>query len=705
MFFHKDKNGRQLEEAKRVAFLVDGEAYFRAVAEACEAARRAIYIIGWDVDSRICLRRGDGDNKESFAHFLNRLAYETSELQIYILEWDFAMLYAMEREPWTRINLGWDTHKRIHFVLDEKHPVGASHHQKIVVIDDRLAFVGGLDLTNSRWDTPDHAPKQPGRNDNGKTYGPFHDVQMMVDSEAAAALGRLARARWEQATGDKLSAVADTDRDPWPQSIPPDLEQAQLAILRTLPAYDGIHEIREIESFYLHAIDQATSSIYIENQYLTSHVIGTALEKSLGKEQGPEILIVLPRSGSGWLEEETMGALRQRLIKKLLQADEYQRLKICFPDRKGLDTDFINVHSKILVVDDTLLTVGSANLSNRSMGFDTECNLALAAEGQEHVQKAISAFRNRLLAEHLGTTKERVVSSLKETGALLATVDALNSNERSLQTLHPKTTDSLADTLSVNEIVDPERPISIERLFDYFDVHRGSPDHDAGIKKKAWWFAAVIALCLLLAILWRWSPLGEWLTLDNLLATADAIRKSPISTLLVLAIYIVGSCLMFPITLLVLATALSFDPYTGFALALSGSLLGGLATYLLGRWLGRDVVRTLAGEKVNRISRKLSKRGWMAIALVRVVPIAPFTIVNMVAGSSHISTRAFLIGTVLGMGPGILAIMLFEGALEHAIRNPDWSNILLAIMALSIAALIVFLFRRWLVRKDAGQKK
>ncbi|MFO7812760.1 MAG: phospholipase D-like domain-containing protein, partial [Pelovirga sp.] len=483
MFFHEDKNCWRLAEAKRVAFLVDGEAYFSAIAAACETARRAIYIIAWDVDSRILLRRDDADDRESFAGFLNRLAHERPELNIYILEWDFAMLYAMERDTWHQLKLGWETHERIHFCLDDHHPVGASHHQKIVVIDDRLAFVGGLDLTNSRWDTPTHAPQQPGRHDNGKSYGPFHDVQMMVDSEAAAALGHLARARWERATGDKLSAVDDVKPEPWPENISLDLEQAQVAILRTIPEYDGMHEIREIEDFYLTAIDQAKSSIYIENQYLTSHTIGSALEKSLCKEDGPEILIVLPRNGSGWLEEETMGALRQRLIDKLLQADEHQRLKICCADHEGLDTDFINVHSKLLVVDDTLLTIGSANLSNRSMGFDTECNLALAAAGQDHVKKAIGDFRNRLLAEHLGSTGEKVASSLEKNTGLLAAVAALNNNERSLQDVPQPATDTLAETLSVNEIVDPERPVNIDRLLDYFNISPDFRDDDAMIRR------------------------------------------------------------------------------------------------------------------------------------------------------------------------------------------------------------------------------
>ncbi|HMB17231.1 MAG TPA: VTT domain-containing protein [Pelovirga sp.] len=705
MFFRNDKNCRQLAKAERAAFLIDGEAYFSAIAEACEKARYAIYIIGWDVDSRIRLRRNEGDEQDGFADFLKRLANENPELNIYILEWDFAMFYSLERETWPLLYLNWEIHERIHFVLDEQHPVGASHHQKIVVIDDSLAFVGGLDLTNSRWDTSEHAPQHPERYDNGKTYNPFHDVQMMVDGKVAAVLGEMARMRWEQATGDQLSAVDGTELDPWPDGFVPDLEQAHVAILRTIPKFNSMPEIREIEKFYLDAIDQAKSSIYIENQYLTSYVVGTALEKSLCKEDGPEILIVLPRNCSGWLEEETMGALRQRLINKLFQADEHERLKICYPAREGLDTEIINVHSKIMVIDDDLMTVGSANLNNRSMGFDTECNLALAAEGQTHVQQAISGFRNRLLAEHLGTTREKVASGLEENEALLATVAALNNNERSLQDLPQIETDTLAEILSVNEIVDPERPVSIDRWLDYFDINSDSRDDEARVKQKAWWFVTVIALMVLLAILWRWSPLGEWLTMDSLAAMADAIRESPMSTPFVLAIYVIGSCLMVPVTVMVLATALSFGPYTGFALAFCGSLLGGLASYLLGRWLGRDVVHKLAGEKVNRLSRKLAHRGWLAVALVRMIPIAPFTIVNMVAGSSDISTRSFLIGTAVGMGPGILAIMLFEGALEHAIREPGWSSVVVSLIVLSLAVLFVFLFKRWLLQKDTEQEQ
>lgn len=700
MFLKEKQNCWQINNAEKGSFLVDGEAYFKAVAAACEAAEIAIYIVGWDIDSRIRLKRGTEDKQETLGQFLDRLARAKPELNIYLLEWDFAMLYSLERETWPLISFGWRTHERVHFELDDEHPVGASHHQKIVVIDDQIAFVGGFDLAICRWDTSEHHPEQTERVDGDVNYGPFHDIQMLVQGEVAAALGKLVRQRWERATGDILPEIDAGRSEPWPAELKADFQDASVVILRTVPEHDGTTEVREIEHFYQKAIEHAQASIYIENQYLTSHLIGKELEKVLKKKDGPEVLLVLPKNCSGWLEQETMGALRQRLLKRLYAADEHQRLKVCYPDRRDLKGERINVHSKIMVVDDTLLTIGSANLSNRSMGFDTECNLALSSEKGEDLSESISAFRSRLLAEHLGVDVERVAETLKKTGSLLDTVHSLNNGDRTFQDLHPEEEKPLAHLLSADEIVDPERPINMDRLLTYFDIGSHRQSQDDSLKNRAWRFFALLAFALVLAALWRWSPLSQWLNIETLLVAADVIRESTLTVPIVLGVYLIGSCLMFPITVMILATALSFGPYSGFALALSGSLLGGIASYLLGRWLGRDVVRRLAGDRLNRLSRKIAKRGWLAIAVVRVVPIAPFTIVNMVAGSTHISARSFLIGTAVGMGPGILAIMIFEGGLEQALREPGWGTLALAGAAFGLAVMVLFFGKRWLTQQE-----
>jgi len=698
-------HGESVVGAERIAFLIDGENYYRAIADACESALKAIYILGWDVDSRIRLRRDEEAKHETFGEFLERLVHERPELHVYILEWDFAMFYSLERETWTRMKLGWMSHERIHFELDDNHPVGACHHQKIVVIDDRLAFVGGFDLASYRWDTTEHRPDHPQRIDNGTSYGPVHDVQMLVDGEAAKALGGIARQRWDRATGDLIAAPSVAERDYWPQSVSPDHRGLRLAILRTEPEYDGRDELREIENFYRDAIRQAESFIYMENQYFSAHVIGSALEESLRQAEGPEVVIVLPRHCPGWLEEETMGALRKRLHKRLRAADQHGRLKICFPEREGLDSEVIIVHSKLMIVDDALLTVGSANLSNRSMGFDTECNLALATDGQADIAETIAGLRNRLLAEHLGVDPESVAKHLDTGYSLLKSIEELGTHHRSLQDLPLGDGEALLENISADVIIDPERAGSVDQMLDVFGLgtNQGTGDQQGRLRHRAWLLLAVFAFALLLAALWRWSPLQQWMDLGHLLAAVDYIRESPLTIPIVLGIYAVGSCLMFPINLLILATALSFGSVTGFALALSGSLLGGLASYLLGHWLGNDVVSKLAGNKLNRLSRKLARRGWLAVALVRVVPIAPYTIVNMVAGASHISARSFLIGTAIGMCPGIIAIMIFEEGLERLLRDPHWGTVLLALFTLGCAALVLYFGKRWLARQDERQ--
>src|SRR5690606_34502287 len=120
------------------------------------------------------------------------------------------------RELLPTLRFGWNGNGRIHFALDSAHPPGASHHQKLVVIDDQVAFLGGLDLTVHRWDTPEHRDGDPRRVlPDGTPYPPFHDIQVAVEGDAAAAIGELVRARWQRATGERRRAP-QVATSPWP---------------------------------------------------------------------------------------------------------------------------------------------------------------------------------------------------------------------------------------------------------------------------------------------------------------------------------------------------------------------------------------------------------------------------------------------------------------------------------------------------------
>src|ERR1700752_4085299 len=197
----------RIERASRAAVLIDAAAYFSALRDALRQARHSVFIVGWDLDGRTKLAGESCAADDGWAltlrEFLVNMIEERPKLTIYLLAWDFAILYALEREPFPSLKLGWQTPDQIRFRLDNVLPAGASHHQKVIVIDDALAFSGGLDLAVRRWDTSWHHLDDPHRCDpSGKQYPPFHDVQMVVDGDAARALAELVHARWQRATGE-----------------------------------------------------------------------------------------------------------------------------------------------------------------------------------------------------------------------------------------------------------------------------------------------------------------------------------------------------------------------------------------------------------------------------------------------------------------------------------------------------------------------
>jgi phosphatidylserine/phosphatidylglycerophosphate/cardiolipin synthase-like enzyme/uncharacterized membrane protein YdjX (TVP38/TMEM64 family) len=690
----------RISHADKIAFLIDGAAYFEALADALEQARKTLFIAAWDIDSRIRLvRRNDAEiHQGGLGDFLNTETKRAPGLNVYVLAWDFPMLYVREREWLPIFNLGWKTHRRIHFHLDDEHPIGASQHQKFVVVDRQVAFCGGFDLTNSRWDTPQHRPDDPRRkNPDGHLYGPFHDIQMVIEGDAAATLGELFRDRWEWATGRRIDPDKDESADPWPKDLTPDINDARVAIARTLPAYKGRAEVREVEKLYGDGISAARKSIYIENQYLTSVKIGEALADSLSQKQGPEIVMVLPRESSGWLEQSTMDALRARILANLFEADRHHRLRVFFP-ALGDGEACVYVHSKIMIIDDRLAIIGSANLSNRSMGFDSECNLAVEAAEDTDAGTAIVNLRNRLLAEHLGASVDTVSGSLADQRTLIKTIESLSASGRRLEKLEYEQALPVdgASIVPDHKLLDPEAPIEFDRIMDRFVQE----DNRRATIQQVIKITGVLLILLSLAAAWRWTPLSEWIASENLAAWAREIRGNPLSFPVVMGAYVAGGLLMIPVTLLVGATAMVFEPVWGAFTALSGCLLNALATYLIGSGLGKQAVRKLAGQRLNRLSRQIAKQGILTVAIVRNIPVAPFTIVNLIAGASHIRLKDYLIGTALGMLPGILAIAIFADRLLHAIQNPGWLN---AIIAAVLAAALIF--GSWWAKKRLARRR
>jgi phosphatidylserine/phosphatidylglycerophosphate/cardiolipin synthase-like enzyme/uncharacterized membrane protein YdjX (TVP38/TMEM64 family) len=686
----------RIEHADRAAFLVDGAEFFRAFRETVKQAQRSVLIIAWDIDSRIDLvREGKPDGLPvSLGAFLNCMIQRNSQLHIHVLDWDFTMIFAPAREWMPLYKQEWNGHPRLHFFLDDQHPTGACHHQKIVVVDDQVAFVGGLDLTTGRWDTPEHLPDDPRRRDleTEPVPQPYHDIQMIVRGPVAALLGDIARERWFRATGQKLAAPGrQAPASYWPGYLAPDVENVQVAIARTIPRYKKTAEVREVEPLLLDAIAAARNTIYIEAQYFTADKIGAALEKRLEEHDGPEIVVILPEHTDGWLSQNTMDVLRERLFRRLKAADHQDRFRLYYPCIPKLNGKCVNVHSKMIIIDNQLARVGSANLNNRSMGLDTECDLVLEANGQTHVRHAIAAFRNRLLGEHLGVEPREVEARLAQEGSLIRTIESLCGLPRTLFPLPLRVTADMDALVPDSQVIDPDQPMDAEQLIDeYVPGEEREPP-----RYHVYLITVILAAILGLAAVWHWSPLREWVNVETLVGIGAEFEQARSAPFLALGVFLIGGLIAFPLTVLIIACVLVFGPWQGFLYSLIGALLSAMSTYALGHLLGRNTVRRFAGKKIRELNRRLACRGVMTIIIVRIIPLAPFSVINMIAGASQIRFRDFVIGSAIGLLPGMAGISLFTDRLAATIQKPDLPAF--AVLATVVAVLIVsaWTFWRW----------
>ena len=320
----------RMARADQFACIIDAADYFKHVKAAMLRAQHRIMLIGWDLDARMTFERGaktlPGPNQ--LGAFLYWMLWKRPGLEVYLLKSNLRLLPAFDGiwfglTPVSLVNQF--SSKRMHFAVDGARPTGAVHHQKIVVIDDSVAFCGGIDLTVGRWDTRAHEHDSRRRRTVGRGYGPRHEVRsrLTVRPRAHSASrpgsgGRPRRAsRWRRST---------PSTPPGPSKLEPTLRDVDVGIARTLPELDGRDEVREVEALNLAAIAAARHTIYLENQYLAARRIVDALAARLKEDDGPEIVIVLPRRGNNPLERGTMDGARHRLIQLLWEADEHRPL-------------------------------------------------------------------------------------------------------------------------------------------------------------------------------------------------------------------------------------------------------------------------------------------------------------------------------------------------------------------------------------------
>jgi phosphatidylserine/phosphatidylglycerophosphate/cardiolipin synthase-like enzyme/uncharacterized membrane protein YdjX (TVP38/TMEM64 family) len=667
-----------------VALLVDGAAFFRAVREAILRARRSVFIVGWDLHSQTRLVgetcRADDGYPVTLADFLSAVVRERPQLVVRLLLWDYSVLYANERELFPRLTLGWNTPDRVSFALDDAVPFGSSQHQKLIVVDDCVAFSGGLDVTVRRWDTSDHAVDNPHRVDpSGKPYRPFHDVQAAVEGPAARALGGIARARWMCATGERIQAVK-YPAGVWPDSVVPDFTDVDIGIARTQPRYDGQEEVREAERLFLDSIATAERCIYVENQFFTSVKVAEALSRRLRERPELEVLMVAPQHHQSWLEAHTMRTGRIRFMQILRDAGVADRVRLVYPEvTNGQETTDTMIHSKVMVIDDRFLRIGSANLNNRSMGTDTECDLAIEAAGADQ-RRMIVDIRDRLVAEHCGVAPEDVSAAVRDTGSLLAAAERLSGNGHSLRPVDDGELQPGDTTTYLESVADPEQPIGADA---FLEAVFGNGHRRRGPVVKV----ALAAILLVgLAVAWHTTPLSELAEPESVRRSLAAFAQNPWAPVLVVLTFVAAGFVAFPVTMLIAATAAAFGPLPGLAYATAGVLASAVITYAVGARLGKEALHNVLGPRLNRIRRKIARRGVLAVATIRLVPLAPFTVVNLVAGASAIRPFDYVAGTILGMMPGLIVLSVLGHQVVRILADP--APVEIALLAAAVAAWI-----------------
>lgn len=466
--------------ASRVHVVIDAAPYFALMQQALLRARQRIMMIGWDFDTRIHLGQGrrwwsKPDRLEQPARlgpFMIWLVKRTRGLQVRVLKWNFGALKFIFRGSMILDLFRWWRNPSIDFKFDSAHPLGCSHHQKVIVIDDRFAVCGGIDMTGYRWDTPEHREGDLRRRMpfSPKVFAPWHDLSLLVEGEVAGALAELGRERWAQSGAPPLEPCEPQITSPWPHNLKPDFTDVEVGIARTRSAWNGISEVREVEALFLEHIRRAKRFIYAESQYFASRTIAEAIAERVSEPDPPEIVLINPLTAEGWLEVVAMDGARVRLAHAIAERDHRQRFRIYVP-RNAAGTP-IYVHSKMMIVDDEVLRIGSANMNNRSLGLDSECDLFIdaARPGNGHARPGITKVRHALLAEHLGLPRREVAAALERDPSMLALIENAPRRGKFLEPFALRALTETERAVADHALFDPERP---EELFEPFSKRRG----------------------------------------------------------------------------------------------------------------------------------------------------------------------------------------------------------------------------------------
>lgn len=677
--FSPGENCWKVAEASQMAVIIDCENFYRAIYEAFVRARKSIFIVGWDIDSRIRLLRNQDAEEASYPtlvrDLLKQKAEENPELQIYLVRWDSSVAFLSFREVWPEGVWQKYMPDNIQVVLDSTIPVGGSQHQKLIVVDDEVAFSGGMDIAVQRWDTRAHEPHAKQREDCTGSYPPYHDVQSVMAGPVVEHLAELVRWRWNRIASSpaiELGKAGDYTYLPpaWPPSVEPLMSRVSTAIARTIPEMQDTSLCEEVESMLLRLVKHARSFIYIENQFVSYLPLAKAINQCLRENPELQVIIVSSYKPKGLAEQESYWAGRIEFKKLLMRNVNPHQVRLAYSsvvDAQG-EREYKLIHSKLMFIDDAYMVVGSANLNKRSMSMDTECDVIFEGETEQQ-KRAIAAARNDLLAEHCGESVDTVEEYFQQADPLSKLMQP--SSEQCYQLLpeeDQKFTDGSWKAI-VDPILDPDEPI-IEGLNTPMgeQIPVRNPPHK-------WVLFSGLALILGVVVavaVWGVQFLPEDYSRETLTQMLEHNSQNKLLAFcLVLVVFVFTGFLFVPVTVVTLAVAAVYGPWFGVLFSITGALASAVVMFFIGHLLGDAGLRNLGGPKVQAVNDKLANATVFGVAVLRMVPIAPYTLVNLVAGISSLRFSVFVIGSLIGVSPALIANSLVGDSLFQLFTNPS----------------------------------
>lgn len=394
--FHSVKTATTWEE------IWEAGPYYERISELLEDAESYAILVGWQIDSRLPLKRPSRklpsqkwvspSSIETLIQKVIRICQEKPGFHFYFLLWDHAYLYVLEREAWQgRI---WDNvHDRVHFVFDNRHSWGVSHHEKVCIVDGNTGLCGGIDLCNERWDSPQHLHSDPRRSLDLKKecHGPYHDLAVQITGPICAEIHKHIKGRWEAVSSVSFpDPIREPIRGPVSEpTFPGHLVYLSRTIADTDSKFNKTTTVREVEFLFRDLVRTAKHRIVLEGQYYWSEVFNDLLISKIHQMRGTsfELILILAELEDIKSLTRFMSDYELKLLSKLQIAANYAGIKLVIGSPYSLPASSqsgdrpkpIYIHSKALIIDDQFLSIGSTNFATRAFRVDTEVQLTFEA--------------------------------------------------------------------------------------------------------------------------------------------------------------------------------------------------------------------------------------------------------------------------------------------------------------------------------------